>query len=140
MNFKELKKLTDLESVRYIFIGFCTTAVNFIFFALFYNLLNINLNISNFIAISLSIIFAFFANKTIVFSFKSDSLKQTVYEFIKFISGRIFTMIVEIVGVWLMVEQLSLNEYTSKLTVQIIVLILNYVISKFFVFTVKKKT
>lgn len=128
--FSFLKK----ESVKYIIIGGCTTAVNFIFFALFYNLLEIGLNISNFIAISISIIFAFFANKLIVFSSKFESIKKTTEELIGFISGRLITMIIEITGVWLLVSVLTFNEYLSKLLIQIIVLILNYIISKFFVF------
>ena len=128
--FSFLKK----ESVKYIIIGGCTTAVNFIFFALFYNFLEIGLNISNFIAISISIIFAFFANKLIVFSSKFESIKKTTEELIGFISGRLITMIIEITGVWLLVSVLTFNEYLSKLLIQIIVLILNYIISKFFVF------
>lgn len=128
--FSFLKK----ESVKYIIIGGCTTAVNFIFFALFYNLLEIGLNISNFIAISISIIFAFFANKLIVFSSKFESIKKTTEELIGFISGRLITMIIEITGVWLLVSVLTFNEYLSKLLIQVIVLILNYIISKFFVF------
>jgi len=125
------------ESVKYIIIGGCTTAINFIFFALFYNLLKFELNISNVTAILLSIIFAFFANKSIVFSSKYESFKKTTEEFIGFIGGRLITMIVEIAGVWLLVSVLTFNEYLSKLFMNIIVLILNYIISKFFVF---KKT
>ncbi len=122
------------ETVKYIFIGGCTTAVNFIFFALFYNLLKIGLNMSNFIAVSLSIIFAFFANKAVVFNSSFDSFFKTFKEFSGFIGGRIFTMLIEIIGVWLFVSEFSFNEYISKIFIQIIVLILNYIISKFFVF------
>lgn len=122
------------ESVKYIIIGGITTAVNFVCFALFYNFFGIELNLSNFIAISFSIIFAFFANKIIVFSSAFDSLKKTMGELMGFISGRIITLIIEMVGVWLLVSILSFNEYLSKIFINIIVLILNYIISKFFVF------
>ena len=137
-----LNKIISLlkkESIKYIIIGGCTTAVNFIFFALLYNLLGLELNLSNIIAISVSIIFAFFANKLIVFSSKFESAGKTMKEFIGFIGGRLITMILEIVGVWLLVSILTFNEYLSKIFINIIVLILNFVISKFFVFKNKSK-
>lgn len=122
------------ETVKYIFIGGCTTAVNFIFFSLLYDFLKLGLNPSNAIAIFISIIFAFFANKYFVFNSRFNSLSKTFKEFMLFISGRALTMLIEVIGVWLFVSKFSLNEYLSKLFIQIIVLILNYIISKFFVF------
>ena len=97
------------ESVKYIIIGGIT-------------------------AISLSIVFAFFANKIIVFSSAFDSLKKTIGELMSFVGGRIITLIIEMAGVWFLVSILSFNEYLSKIFINIIVLILNYIISKFFVF------
>lgn len=122
------------ETVKYIIIGGCTTCVNFIIFAFLYNFIGLNLNIINFIAILLSIIFAFFANKIIVFSSPFSSYKGTAKELLLFILGRAFTMILELLGVWLAVDLLSFNEYISKLFMQIIVIIINYFISKFLVF------
>lgn len=136
--FDKLFKIFKIEAVRYLFIGGCTTAVNFIVFAFFRNILNLDLNLSNFIAILSAIIFAFFTNKKIVFRANDNSLKQTMNEFVKFISGRIVTMVIEIVGVWFLAEIVLLNEYVSKIIIQIIVLISNYVISKFFVFKNKE--
>lgn len=130
----KIKTLFKIEAVRYLFIGGCTTAVNFIFFALFRNLIGLNLNLSNFLSISAAIIFAFFTNKTVVFSTENNSVNQTAKEFFKFVAGRLVTMLIEIFGVWLLVEFLAFNEYISKFAIQLIVLVSNYIISKFFVF------
>ena len=130
----KIKTLFKIEAVRYLFIGGCTTAVNFIFFALFRNLIGLSLNISNFLSISAAIIFAFFTNKTVVFSTENNSVNQTAKEFLKFVAGRLVTMLIEIFGVWLLVEFLAFNEYISKFAIQLIVLVSNYIISKFFVF------
>lgn len=130
----KIKTLFKIEAVRYLFIGGCTTAVNFIFFALFRNLIGLNLNLSNFLSISAAIIFAFFTNKTVVFSTENNSVNQTAKEFLKFVAGRLVTMLIEIFGVWLLVEFLAFNEYISKFAIQLIVLVSNYIISKFFVF------
>lgn len=43
-------------------------------------------------------------------------------------------MFVELGGVWLLVEQMKLNDMLGKFLTQFVVLILNYVFSKFFVF------
>lgn len=130
----KIKTLFKIEAVRYLFIGGCTTAVNFIFFALFRNLIGLNLNLSNLLSISAAIIFAFFTNKTVVFSTENNSVNQTAKEFLKFVAGRLVTMLIEIFGVWLLVEFLAFNEYISKFAIQLIVLVSNYIISKFFVF------
>ena len=122
------------EAFRYIFIGICTTAVNFICFTVLYNFLKLGLNISNFLGIVISIIFAFFTNKFYVFKSGEGSFKTHIPEFLKFVSGRFFTMLFEIFGVWLLVEILILNEYISKAFLQILVILGNYFISKFLVF------
>ena len=43
-------------------------------------------------------------------------------------------MIVELGGVWLLVEQIKLDDMLGKFLTQFVVLVLNYVFSKFFVF------
>ena len=47
-------------------------------------------------------------------------------------------MVVEVGGVWLLVEILRMNEMAGKLLTQVIVLVMNYIFSKFFVFTTGK--
>ena len=132
----KIKFLTFLksETFKYIVFGGLTTLVNFICFFIFFNILKLNLNFANFLSIIISIIFAFITNRFIVFSIKNLIIKDLIFEFFKFIFGRAFTMIIEILGVWIFVEIFILNEYFSKIILQIIIIILNYVISKFFVF------
>lgn len=122
------------EAFKYLFFGGLTTAVNFVFFALFYNLLGLGLNFSNLSGIIISIIFAFVTNKLFVFESRKTNIKIFFSEFLKFISGRAFTMVLELVGVWLLVDVVLLNEYISKALLQILVIIGNYFISKFIVF------
>ncbi|MFR7831473.1 MAG: GtrA family protein [Blautia wexlerae] len=53
-------------------------------------------------------------------------------------SARLVTMVIEVGGVWLLVSVMGLNDMIGKFLTQFIVLILNYVFSKFFVFTTGK--
>ena len=55
-----------------------------------------------------------------------------------FVSSRITTLLIELIFMFLTVKVLLLNDKISKVIAQIIVIILNYIISKIFVFKKKK--
>ena len=124
--------------VRYVFFGGCTTLVNLISFYVLRKL-RVGLNIANVISIILAILFAYVVNSRFVFQDKCQTLADHIRPFCKFISARLMTMVIEVGGVWLLVAKLGMNDMVGKFATQFIVLILNYVFSKFFVFTTGKK-
>lgn len=132
-----IKKLYENDVVRYIFFGGCTTLVNLVSFFLFRKL-GIPLNPANIASIILAILFAYVVNSKYVFQDKCENLKAHIWPFCKFISARLVSMVVEVGGVWLLVEILRMNEMAGKLLTQVIVLVMNYIFSKFFVFTTGK--
>ena len=132
-----IKKLYENDVVRYIFFGGCTTLVNLVSFFLFRKL-GIPLNPANIASIILAILFAYVVNSKYVFQDKCENLKAPIRPFCKFISARLVSMVVEVGGVWLLVEILRMNEMAGKLLTQVIVLVMNYIFSKFFVFTTGK--
>ena len=133
-----IKKLYASSVVRYVFFGGCTTLVNLISFYVLRKL-RVGLNIANVISIILAILFAYVVNSRFVFQDKCETLADHIRPFCKFISARLMTMVIEVGGVWLLVAQLGMNDMVGKFATQFIVLILNYVFSKFFVFTTGKK-
>lgn len=133
-----IKKLYENSVVRYVFFGGCTTMVNLISFYILRRI-GIKLNTANIISIILAILFAYVVNSRFVFQDKCDTLKEHIRPFFKFISARLVTMVVEVGGVWLLVQVLGMNDMPGKFVTQFIVLILNYIFSKFFVFTTGKK-
>lgn len=133
-----IKKLYASSVVRYVFFGGCTTLVNLISFYVLRKL-RIGLNIANVISIILAILFAYVVNSRFVFQDKCQTLADHIRPFCKFISARLMTMVIEVGGVWLLVAKLGMNDMVGKFATQFIVLILNYVFSKFFVFTTGKK-
>ena len=133
-----IKKLYENDVVRYIFFGGCTTLVNLVSFFLFRKL-GIPLNPANIASIILAILFAYVVNSKYVFQDKCENLKEHIRPFCKFISARLVSMVVEVGGVWLLVEILHMNEMMGKFLTQVIVLVMNYIFSKFFVFTTGKK-
>ncbi len=141
-----IKKLYHNEIIRYLFIGVCTTLVNLVLSFCFTNILGWTATehlvlslIGNGISIMSSIIFAYVTNKLFVFSSKTNGLKELVIEFCQFVGGRLVTMVVELAGVPFLIFLFSQSDFAAKLEVQIIVLVGNYVISKFFVFKKKDK-
>ena len=133
-----IKKLYASSVVRYVFFGGCTTLVNLISFYVLRKL-GVGLNIANVISIILAILFAYVVNSRFVFQDKCETLADHIRPFCKFISARLMTMVIEVGGVWLLVAKLGMNDMVGKFTTQFIVLILNYVFSKFFVFTTGKR-
>lgn len=128
-----IKKVCTKEVILYGIFGILTTMVNLVSFYVLTNLLHINENISNMIAILLAVLFAYFTNKDLVFHSQAQTMKERGIQFLKFMSGRAFTMVVEWVGCYFLFLT-PLPQILSKLSMTILVIILNFFISKFFVF------
>lgn len=124
--------------MRYIFFGGCTTLVNLVVFWVLRKL-GVNLNVANFISIVTAILFAYVVNSRFVFQQKYETLRDNIAPFFKFIGARCATMVIEMGGVWLLADRMGFWDMGSKIVTQVIVLILNYVFSKFLVFTSKKE-
>ena len=131
---KRIIEILNKEGVRYLIIGGLTTLVNVATFYILVEWGRLNVNISNIISIIVAIIFAFLANKFIVFQSKSKDATSVAKEFAKFIFARGLTMIIEVGGVYLLYEIIHLHSMVAKIITQIVVIILNYVLSKKFVF------
>ena len=135
---KELiKKFCTREVILYLIFGVLTTIVNFVSFYILNKLVGWEENLSNFIAIVLAVIFAYVTNKNLVFHSEAKNMKEKFGEFCKFIAGRAVTMVVEFVGCWILFKT-AIPEMISKLAVTVIVVVLNFFISKFFAFKPKK--
>ena len=140
-----MKKLKDMilrfyqnDVIRSVFFGGCTTLVNLVcFFVL--RKCGLELNIANLISIITAILFAYVVNSRFVFQDKCETLRDHFRPFCKFISARLVTMVIEVGGVWLLVEVCKMNDMVGKFITQFIVLALNYIFSKFFIFTTGKK-
>ena len=129
-----LFKIINTPAMRYLIAGGATTLVNLVVFTFLCRVINVEVNLSNIISVFCAIIFAYIVNKIYVFNSKCPSAKSLWTEFIKFVGARGFTMIIEVGGVFLLYNIIGQNELIAKIETQVIVLILNYIISKFLVF------
>lgn len=133
-----LGKVLTKEVILYIAFGVLTTLVNLGTFYVLHEIFNWENNLSNLIAIVLAVLVAYITNKDLVFHSEAKTAKEKIEEFLKFILGRAFTMIIEFLG-GLVLFQTVIPEMISKALITVIVIILNFFISKFFAFKSKKK-
>lgn len=155
------KKLQDIyykyeEKWLYLFFGVLTTVVSFITAGVAKFLLEkagagegIVSTISTLFSWICAVTFAYLTNRVWVFESHASGAKEIVTEAVSFYGGRVFTLLVEMVMMWIGYSVICKNlladnntamnagYWVSKIAANVVVLILNYVISKLFVF--KKK-
>lgn len=133
---KKLYQVYQNSVIRYLFFGGCTTGVNMVSFYCLRKM-GVTLNLANFISIILAILFAYIVNAKFVFRSGWENGREILRSFLKFVSARAVTMVIEVAGVWLLVDVVQMQEMFGKLLIQFVIIILNYVLSKVFVFTKK---
>jgi putative flippase GtrA len=124
------------EIIVYLIVGGLTTLISLITYYLCVNtFLNpndaIQLQIANILSWIISVSFAYITNR--VFVFKSKS-KKILKEIISFVGARIITLLLDMFIMFFMVTLLHINDSISKIFSQILVIVLNYIFSKLFVF------
>ena len=95
----------------------------------------VQLQIANIISWAIAVVFSYICNRKFVFRSRNNNC---IKEFINFVVSRFFTLLVDMLGMFLMVTKLTINDKFSKCVVQFLVVILNYIISKFIVFKRRK--
>ena len=117
------------EIIRYLIAGILTTVVSIVSYYLF-RIIHIHYLISTILSWILAVIFAYFVNKFYVFK----NNKKDILEFVNFIKYRLISLLMEFITMYVLVDILFINDRISKIIVQGIVLVLNYLFSKIFVF------
>lgn len=134
------------EMINYLIVGGLTTLISIGVYAFFSKVFGIN-NLANekYLYITIcqilswicAVTFAYFANRIIVFKSRSKG-KEKLKEFIKFISLRLISLLIETGPLLLLVGLFNMNDKLSKIIIQFIVIIANYVFSKLLVFRKRK--
>ena len=122
------------EVLLYLIFGGLTTVVSLVSFWLCTYPLRINVLIANVISWICAVTFAYFTNAKWVFEAKPQSPREAFGQFVSFYAGRLATLGVEEAILLVFVTLLHGNEMLVKLIAQLVVVVLNYVVSKLFVF------
>lgn len=146
MNRKMIGKLIKKykEIIMYLIFGVLTTLVNWFGYA-FLTKSGMEMNISNCIAWLVAVLFAFITNKVFVFESKNMEMRFVCRELIKFVGARLATGAIEILGLPLLYyigmkqSLFGVEGFIAKIVVSVVVVLLNYVFSKLFIFRIKKE-
>ncbi len=130
-----LKKYKSL--ILYGIFGVATTLVNIGSYFVCAELLHFGVLISTALAWFIAVLFAYVTNKIWVFDSKTRQLKDIVRESVSFFGCRILTGLLDLAIMYVFVERLQLNAMVMKTLANVLVIILNYIASKLFIF---KKT
>lgn len=138
----KLKKLVEIYKshisvMRYLIFGVLTTVINIVVYSIGLYVLHIPNLISNVIAWILSVTVAYLTNRKYVFDSKANNLKTIFIEVISFFASRLVTLGVDEAIMFVTVDKLLWNGLVMKIISNIIVIILNYVLSKLVVFRKK---
>ncbi|MBS4979757.1 MAG: GtrA family protein [Lachnospiraceae bacterium] len=119
------------EMIRYLLSGVCTTLVNIgVFSGLRYGM-GIRMQTANVSSIVAAILFAFIVNKWFVF--RTETNGRVGKEFLRFAGMRGLSLGAEVLGMQIL-TMVHVPDMTAKIFMQVIIISMNYVISKCYVF------
>lgn len=132
---KLIKALTRYKDIiAYGVFGVLTTAVNVVSYWLCSSVLGMQTVPSSVIAWIASVAFAYVTNRRWVFHSEAEGVAAIAREVVAFFASRLATGIVDWVGMWLCVDVLSFPGVPTKIVVNCVVIVLNFVASKLLVF------
>ena len=127
------------EVLLYLFFGGLAFIVSIVSFYLLIKNTAMNELVANLLSWIITVTFAYLTNRIWVFDAATDNKRELLNQIWKFYSGRIVTLIIEEVILFVFISWLGMNSIFIKTIAQIVVIVLNYVISKLFVFTKEEK-
>ena len=122
------------EPILYLVFGGLACIVSVSSYVICEQYIGINELIANVISWVLAVLFAYFTNRTWVFESRVSGIGERVKEMISFFGGRVFTLVVEELIIFIFNTNMGYNSTGVKIVAQVVVILLNYVISKLFVF------
>ena len=128
------KLWNNTELVAYLFAGVATTVVNYVVYFIATRMLGLGVMAGTWTAWVVAVAFAYVVNKVFVFHTHCGSTAALVKEAAGFAAMRLASLGMETVIMYVTVEMLGLNDLVMKLLTNFLVIILNYVFSKLFIF------
>ena len=122
------------EAIMYLFFGGCTTLVNFVVYWACTRWLSMGTVLASGLAWLLSVLFAYATNRKWVFESTASGAKAIAGEMAKFFAGRVATGVMDVVIMFVSVDLLGAPDMVMKILSNVLVIVLNYFISKLLVF------
>ncbi len=135
-----IKKFLNKETISYLIFGVLTTIINIVVFWFAERELAFIMSedaaslVGNVIAWVISVAFAFVTNKLFVFESKSMAFKVVMAELTGFVIARLISLAFDEGFMFVAIVLLGMNSLLAKIISNVFVVIINYVLSKFFIF------
>ncbi|MFB3161105.1 GtrA family protein [Neobacillus sp. 179-J 1A1 HS] len=126
------------EIVMYLFFGVLTTVINILCYVFLREYLHIEYILSTTIAWLISVVFAFLTNKKYVFKSNFTELNAVIQEFFSFTFFRVVSLGMDLGIMVVLVEIIKIDDFIAKIAANIVVVIMNYIVSKYIVFRTKR--
>lgn len=132
--------------IVYLVFGVLTTAVNWAVYLIYSKLVGLELmeqgsaqyllltNIGQVLGWIVSVLFAFFTNKKYVFQSTASRGTGALMEFWLFVSARLASLLIFDLGLFSLLQMAGMNDKWDKLLMNVLVVIFNYLASKFVIF------
>lgn len=126
------------ELIVYGIFGLGATLINVIIYWILADIFHIHYILSNVLAWFSAFIFAFLTNKVFVFGSRNFKGKIAIQEMFNFFLARVFTGVLDMAIMWLLVDIGNITGVYAKVIVNVVVIVVNYLESKFWVFKKSK--
>lgn len=122
------------EILLYLFFGGLSFVVSVATYYLFNVVYSLDALIANVLSWIITVMFAFLTNRIWVFAKPTKTMREFITQMISFYAGRVVTLIIEEIILGIGIDLCGCNSILVKIIAQVVVIILNYVISKAFIF------
>ena len=126
------------EILLYLFFGVLTTGISIGSYWLFCRA-GVDPLAANVLSWILAVLFAYVTNSIWVFEAKPAGLKDRISQMAGFFGGRVATLLMEVAVLLVGIKWMGGDEMAVKIIAQVLVLVGNYLISKFLVFGGRKQ-
>ncbi len=133
MDKKELRKFKRIGA--YLFFGVLSTVVNFGSYWVFTRVLGLGAVVASVLSWVAAVLFAYATNRTMVFESSRKGFHEIVRELVAFFGSRLATGAVDWLIMYFFAERLHFNDLYVKIVSNVVVVVLNYILSRFFVFS-----
>ncbi|HNX63862.1 MAG TPA: GtrA family protein [Oscillospiraceae bacterium] len=135
-----IKMWTKYKSIiLYCIFGGLTTLTDFIVYLTCTRIFHLDEQIATWSAWFFAVLFAFFTNRKWVFNADKTSKRGFLYQLVSFFGSRVASGLLNSAMIFIFFTKLGINDIVVKIFTSVIVVILNYILSKLIVFR-KKKT
>lgn len=127
------------ELINYLVVGVMTTAVSWATYALCKLVMDVDnafwMQAAVFIRCAAGIVFSYVMSRIFVFKSKNPNILKEIFDFV---TSRLVTVFLDMLIMWLLPSVFKVDDWIATFVSAVVVVIVNYIFSKFIVFRKKK--